>query len=96
MTLAAHVNDAANAVPIIWDLMFEQTPVVIRWALGVTLLAIMSLVGLIYKRLRADIKRLHSRIDGVETRIDTDFRELNTSLLMVARNGAPYQRDNRQ
>lgn len=95
MDVAAQVSEAVEAVPMIWDLMFEQTPIVIRWFLGAMLVAIMSLVGLVYKRLRADIKRLHARIDGVETRMDNDFREFNTSLLMVARNGMPYQRDNR-
>lgn len=89
------IQELASAVPMIWDLMFEQTPVVIRWLLGVMLVAIASLIGIVYRRLRADVKRLHHRIDGVEGRVDAEIRELNTSMLMIAHN-ARNKRDNRR
>jgi len=64
--------------PDVYQLLFDQTPVVIRWLLGVLTLGLFSLAGWVWKRQESQMdkvrKELHERMDremsGVYNRLD--------------------------
>lgn len=77
---------APDGDPDIWQLLFEQTPVAVRWTLGIMTFGMFSLVGVIYRINREDIREIHSRIDRLEYRINERLDEVNAQLLEIARN----------
>ena len=86
-----------GAGPDVWNLLFEQTPVIVRWALGVLTLGLFTVTGILYRWNRQDIQRIDSRItdniNGVQTRIsalegrlDHRLEEMNRHLIDIAAN----------
>lgn len=56
--------------PDVWQLIFEQTPTVLRWVLGVLTLGIFTLAGVLYKWHRQDLAEVHQRIDMMDERFE--------------------------
>jgi hypothetical protein len=72
--------------PDVWQLIFEQTPVILRAALGILTLGMFTLATMIYKinrddmaelrRLhREDIMRVYDKIEEIDEKMDQNFRE---------------------
>lgn len=72
--------------PDVWQLVFEQTPTVIRAALGVMTLGIFTLAGVLYRWHRDDLKEVHDRVDRLEQRIEAQHTETNRLLFEIANN----------
>lgn len=81
----------------VWDAVFNQTPIVIRWALGVLTLGIFTLAGALYRWNRQDVQRIadkqtvendkvHNRIDRLEIKLDQSTAEMNSHLIEIAQN----------
>ena len=68
--------------PDIWKLIFEQTPVVIRWLLGVLTLGIFTMLGLLWRWSRKDIENLqkhqHDHLQSINGRISTEIAGVHT------------------
>lgn len=73
-------------MPDIWQMVFDQTPTVIRWALGVLTLGIFTLASVLYRWHRDDLKEVHERVDRLENRIEAQHTETNRLLFQIARN----------
>ena len=72
--------------PDIWNLVFEQTPPVFRWALGMLTLGIFTLASVLYRWHRDDLREVHERVDRLENRIEAQHVESNRLLFQIARN----------
>lgn len=70
----------------IWAAIFEQTPRVVRWALGILTLGIFALLSVLYRWHRDDMRRVHERMDNLEKRIDSRLDEVNSHLIEIATN----------
>lgn len=78
----------------IWYLLYEQTPPVLRWVLGVLTFGIFTLIGYLYKRDRRTMARvedrLDKRIDSLEQYTRGQFsdlhRDINKRLDQINRN----------
>ena len=70
----------------VWQMLFEQTPLVLRWALGVLTLGIFTLAGVLYRWHRDDLKEVHDRVDRLEQRIEAQHTETNRLLFEIANN----------
>lgn len=79
------MSDLKNPVDI-WQLIFEQTPSVLRWALGVLTLGIFTLAGVLYRWHRDDLREVHDRVDRLENRIEAQHVETNRLLFEIANN----------
>lgn len=68
----------------VWSMIFEQTPVLLRFVLGVLTLGVFTLAGMLWRWNRADLKRveeqMHTRMDRMEGQINTQFSELRSRL----------------
>ena len=53
------MTDGRN--PDLWQMMFEQTPVVLRWVMGVLTLGIFTLASIVYKWHREDMERVRQQ-----------------------------------
>lgn len=72
--------------PDIWTLLFEQTPTIIRAALGVLTMGIFTLAAVLYRWHRDDLREVHERVDRLENRIEAQHVESNRLLFQIARN----------
>lgn len=79
------VSDIKNPIDV-WDLLFNQTPTVLRWALGVLTLGVFTLASVLYRWHRADMKEMHDRVDRLEERMDVRHAETNRYLIEIAQN----------
>jgi hypothetical protein len=79
-----NVSDIRNID--VWDLLFNQTPTVLRWALGVLTLGVFTLASVLYRWHRADMKEMHDRVDRLEARMDQRHAETNRYLIEIAQN----------
>ena len=81
----------------VWDAVFNQTPVVIRWILGALTLGVFTLAGALYRWNRQDVQsiadkqtiendRVHNRIDRLEIKLDKSTAEMNGHLIEIAKN----------
>jgi len=70
----------------IWSAIFEQTPRVIRWALGFMTLGVFTLLSVLYRWHREDMQRVHERVDRLERRLDGCLDEVNGHLVEIAQN----------
>jgi hypothetical protein len=70
----------------VWHLIFEQTPSVLRWVLGVLTLGIFTLAGVLYRWHREDMRHVNNRIDRLEKTMDQRHQETNRLLFEIARN----------
>ena len=71
----------ANPTPDVWNLLFEQTPVLIRGLLGVLTLGLFTLAGILYRWNKADMARIENRMDNMEKRMDEGFAEMRGYLV---------------
>ena len=79
------MSDIKNPIDV-WDLLFNQTPTVLRWALGVLTLGVFTLASVLYRWHRADMKEMHDRVDRLEERMDVRHAETNRYLIEIAQN----------
>jgi hypothetical protein len=79
------MNDIKNPIDV-WDLIFNQTPTILRWALGVLTFGIFTLAGVLYRWHRQDMKEMHARVDRLETRMDERHAETNRILIEISHN----------
>lgn len=56
--------------PDIWNLLFEQTPVVLRWMLGILTMGLFTLATVLYKWHREDLKKVNQRIHELDHRFE--------------------------
>ena len=70
----------------IWEMVFNQTPTVLRYALGVLTLGLFTLAGVLYRFHRADMIEMHRRIDRMEAVANARHVETNRLLFEIARN----------
>ena len=70
----------------IWNTLFEQTPKIVRWLLGFLTLGIFTLLGVLYRWHREDMRRVHERVDQLEHRLDDRLDEVNRHLIQIAAN----------
>lgn len=80
--------------PDIWQLMFEQTPTIIRWVLGVLTLGIFTLATVLYKWHREDLNKVHIRINELDQRFE--HRQEMTEARFEARHDQIYRRMDEQ
>lgn len=52
--------------PNVYEMMFEQTPAVLRWVLTILTCGIFGLASLLYKWHREDMRQMHQRMDKLE------------------------------
>jgi len=76
--------------PDIWQLMFEQTPTIIRWVLGVLTLGVFTLAAVLYKVHREDLNKVHLRINELDQRFA--HRQELTEARFEARHDQIYRR----
>ena len=72
--------------PDIWALIFEQTPQALRWVLGISTLGVFTLLSVLYRWHRADVRRIEDRIDHLEHRIDRHMTNQTKILSEIASN----------
>lgn len=72
--------------PDVWHLVFEQTPPVLRWVLGVLTLGVFTLAGVLYRLNRESMNQVHKRVDRLEVRMTDQNIETNRLLLQIAQN----------
>ena len=72
--------------PDIWTLLFDQTPVIIRAALGLLTLGIFTLAGVLYRWHRDDLREVHDRVDRLEHVMDERHQETNRLLFQIVQN----------
>lgn len=73
------MTDTRN--PDVWNMIFEQTPVIIRWLLGVLTLGLFTLASVLYRWHRNDMDRVHQRMDKLEYKMDAGFTEMRGYLI---------------
>jgi hypothetical protein len=74
-----HMSEERN--PDFWQMMFEQTPVVIRYILGILTLGLFTLASVLYKWHRDDMERMHERMDDLDDKMDRGFSEIRGYLM---------------
>ena len=79
------MSDMKNPIDV-WELIFNQTPIVLRWVLGVLTLGVFTLASVLYRWHRADMKEMHDRVDRLEERMDQRHAETNRYLIEIAQN----------
>ena len=72
--------------PNVWEMVFNQTPAVLRWALGILTFGIFTLAGVLYRWHRADMDEMHRRMDRMEALADKRHNETNRLLFEIAQN----------
>lgn len=72
--------------PNVWELVFNQTPPVLRWLLGALTLGLFTLASVLYRWHRADMAEMHARMDRMETVANERHVETNRLLFEIARN----------
>jgi len=53
-----------------WDYMFEHTPRALRWVFGILTIGIFTMLGILYRWNKEDMRRIEGRIDHIDSRID--------------------------
>jgi len=72
--------------PDVWHMIFNQTPQVFRWLLGILSLGAFTVAGLIYRVRRDDLNAIHSRMDRIEERIERQYAENHRMLVEILTN----------
>lgn len=75
--------------PDIWNMVFDQTPAALRWALGVLTLGVFTLLSVLYRWHRDDMTKMHSRVDRLERRMEAQHVETNRLLMQISHNTRP-------
>lgn len=74
--------------PDVWQMIFEQTPEILRWVMGFLTLGIFTLASVIYKWHREDMRKVREEqrkdmdqtrenVNRIHTRIDELHREMS-------------------
>jgi len=71
--------------PDVWQLLFEQTPVIIRGLLGVLTLGLFTVAGILYRWHQADMRRIEHRMDKIEESMENGFSEMRGYLIANAK-----------
>lgn len=79
------MSDIKNPIDV-WDLLFNQTPTILRWVLGVLTIGVFTLASVLYRWHRSDMKEMHDRVDRLEYRMDQRHAETNRYLIEIAQN----------
>lgn len=80
------MTDGRN--PDVWSMIFDQTPVILRWVMGILTIGIFTLASILYKWHREDMARVReqqqadmdqtrSNINRVHQRIDEVKDQIN-------------------
>jgi hypothetical protein len=72
--------------PDIWELVFQQTPTIIRWMLGILTMGIFTLAGVLYRWHRDDMRDLHDRVDRLDSHLVAQHTETTRILVQIASN----------
>jgi hypothetical protein len=75
------VNVSDTKSPDVWQMLFEQTPVIIRWFLGILTLGLFTLASVLYKWHRDDMDKVHKRMDALESKVEAGFAEMRGYLM---------------
>ena len=85
--MTIHTESAMDPkTPDIWTLVFQQTPTVIRWMLGILTMGIFTLAGVLYRWHRDDMRALYDRVDRLDSRLTAQHTETNRILVQIASN----------
>lgn len=79
MERAENMSDSRS--PDVWQLLFDQTPVLIRAILGILTLGLFTLASVLYKWHRDDLDKVHQRMDALEDKMDKGFQEMRGYLM---------------
>lgn len=61
----------------VWEAIFEHTPPVLRWVLGVLTLGVFTLAGVLWRWNRADLKRVEDKLDQVAARHQVEISKVH-------------------
>lgn len=82
--------DPSGNDPDIYRLIFEQTPRIIQWILGVLTLGLFSIAGWLWRMQTQNVERVerqvHERMDRVEGNLNQRMDEMNHHLIEIANN----------
>ena len=84
-----HTESAMDPkTPDVWTLVFQQTPTIIRWMLGILTLGIFTLASVLYRWHRDDMRALYDRVDRLDRRLTAQHTETTQILVRIARSTA--------
>ena len=87
VTMPTHTESAMDPKnPDIWTLVFQQTPTIIRWMLGILTMGIFTLAGVLYRWHRDDMRDLHDRVDRLDSHLVAQHTETTQTLVQIASN----------
>lgn len=66
--------------PNLWDQLFEHTPVLVRVALGFLTFGIFTLLGVLWRWSREDLRRMEKKHEDLERRIDKRLARIDSRL----------------
>jgi len=85
--MTIHTESAMDPkTPDIWTLVFQQTPTIIRWVLGILTMGIFTLAGVLYRWHRDDMRALYDRVDRLDSRLTAQHTETTQILVQIAGN----------
>lgn len=76
----------SSSDPNIWEMVFNQTPPLLRFVLGVLTVGLFTLASVLYRWHRADMKEMHDRMDRMDALANRRHDETNRILLEIASN----------
>lgn len=76
--------------PDVWQLIFVQTPPVLRWVLGILTFGLFTVVGMLWRWQVRNVERvetqIHSRMDREMEQLHSRLDETNRLLVEIAQN----------
>ena len=76
--------------PDVWTMLFEQTPTIVRWLLGVLTMGLFTLGGVIYKINKRDMEKLNGDIDGLRRDINGVREQQNQIYRLLITRGSGH------
>lgn len=70
----------------IWQALFDETPIFLRWFFGVMTFGLFTLASILYKWHRDDMSKMEARIVHMENKLDSKLEHIYGVLLEIARN----------
>ena len=65
--------------PDVWRMLFEQTPVVLRWVLGILSAGLFTMATYIYRRNQRKMQEIETYIDKKITEVEKKMDAVNAS-----------------